>query len=1383
MSILRYPPPRVFSLISGVFIALALILLPLSAQAGTGWESGETSLAGMSLDGSPAVSFGLGALGGSPEFAFPMTLEHRVEAKAEKLPLAPNVPANAKPEFKVCSASEWEVPQLRSRLLPEGHDYLSWQQPSGGHVWFKTALISRNFSAAGSADWEIAEAAPAVYEIRHRENGLRYRYSRGQLMEISHEVTGRALKITSVAGCITRIEQKEVAKPLLEASYDAAGHLMALTIGPVSHRFTWNGEGRLASWNSGLTSSTNFAYQTVAPDHALLSGLTLPDGTKHAYTWTANKDYSPSDENDALGKPYVLSAAGDLAYSFAKTQRGYELSASGKGGKRQSLIFNPVSGLLQRTAADGSTIAAEHRGRQGGDSLLRKVTGPEGVTLLDLRYDTAGRVVEKVAFGAPVEIYRYDAQGRLVEVLRNNTRWTAYAYESALRRPTRVMDAMGAEIQVRYDAQGQPSTVRDPDGNVHRFTYDMAGRPLGHELPTGHQRKFTYDVYGRISERVDADGSRLRLRFNALGLVAAAETASAFGAVHTWDYTYDALARPTALQRDGKSWQAWERAPLPNGGERITSRDPLGQRNVTDFDAEDRLLRQENALGEELKYQYDVAGQLSGWQDERGALASFQRDLVGRVVGQTDALGHGQSWNFDKMGRLTQRNNGEQNISYTYDDQGRPTTINYGVGQTVGMSYDAAGNMTEAKTDDATLSWKRDALGRPVARYQRLADGTASGVAWEYTASGLKKAVALIQGNGDVPPVLKGKAAATSQTIAYRPGETFKAFHQSQQPLLQVTEYKRDALNRITAIVVNGKEKVSCTFDEKTLQLSEKRFASGLRLKYAYDAEGNPSGLLAITKDGKPIRTVTYRWNDVGQLIERKLTGFSEKGKGLNPEPLNLQPLVQTYTYDALGRLSKVECPAAPELSEHYIYDQSGNIIERTSGGRLVKMTYDKANQLVSSERVEATPPSLGFHGKKGELTEFTYDKAGRMTREKSETLNLKPSTATYTYGYLDKVLKVDRDGQTAQFHYGADGMLLGKTKNGQTESWTWDGLALLSRGDETYVNEPHLTGGVPIIATRPKMKQTALGATKAEGDEADEILLSDYLGTTLDTLDSEETTSSLSPPPSSLNSTGLLTSYGGSTSSGLESSSPPSSVSPRFTGKPYDADLGAHVFPFRNYRSDTGGWTTADPSGFPDGPNQHYYAPVATSGLDVYGLFSISKITPDSPTANSQGSFGGNNYAFTAKASDLVTLTGFSASDLSALASYNGYSFSNASSGMGSATATIGFYGVKIQSDPDFRGSFTVTGQTSQALQAGYSLKWVQLVKRNDESSFRVDGSPFYSGSNASMSDAPDLLAPMAREANSFTARSFLVATNGTNIIAFGGVEWNIIATKQPIE
>ncbi len=62
-----------------------------------------------------------------------------------------------------------------------------------------------------------------------------------------------------------------------------------------------------------------------------------------------------------------------------------------------------------------------------------------------------------------------------------------------------------------------------------------------------------------------------------------------------------------------------------------------------------------------------------------------------------------------------------------------------------------------------------------------------------------------------------------------------------------------------------------------------------------------------------------------------------------------------------------------------------------------------------------------------------------------------------------------------------------------------------------------------------------------------------------------------------------------------------------RFTGKPYDADMGAYVFPFRNYRSDEARWMSTDPSGFPDGSNASAYAPNPLSQLDASGLWSTN--------------------------------------------------------------------------------------------------------------------------------------------------------------------------------
>ena len=58
------------------------------------------------------------------------------------------------------------------------------------------------------------------------------------------------------------------------------------------------------------------------------------------------------------------------------------------------------------------------------------------------------------------------------------------------------------------------------------------------------------------------------------------------------------------------------------------------------------------------------------------------------------------------------------------------------------------------------------------------------------------------------------------------------------------------------------------------------------------------------------------------------------------------------------------------------------------------------------------------------------------------------------------------------------------------------------------------------------------------------------------------------------------------------------------FTGKPYIDASGGYAFKYRSYNPELARWTSEDPSGFPDGANNQYYAPPPTSGLDATGLF-----------------------------------------------------------------------------------------------------------------------------------------------------------------------------------
>ena len=64
------------------------------------------------------------------------------------------------------------------------------------------------------------------------------------------------------------------------------------------------------------------------------------------------------------------------------------------------------------------------------------------------------------------------------------------------------------------------------------------------------------------------------------------------------------------------------------------------------------------------------------------------------------------------------------------------------------------------------------------------------------------------------------------------------------------------------------------------------------------------------------------------------------------------------------------------------------------------------------------------------------------------------------------------------------------------------------------------------------------------------------------------------------------------------------------YTGRPYDTDLGEYTFAARNYNPQINRWTSADPSGFPDGPNNQFYAPIPTRDFDYQGLLKWSTVT-----------------------------------------------------------------------------------------------------------------------------------------------------------------------------
>ena len=217
----------------------------------------------------------------------------------------------------------------------------------------------------------------------------------------------------------------------------------------------------------------------------------------------------------------------------------------------------------------------------------------------------------------------------------------------------------------------------------------------------------------------------------------------------------------------------------------------------------------------------------------------------------------------------------------------------------------------------------------------------------------------------------------------------------------------------------------------------------------------------------KPISSVVYEYSKSGRIVARSVNGKRT-----------------AYEYDGRNQLLAVKDSDGNDI-ERYSYDKAGNMLKKTVNGKTTTFTFDGANQLISST-VD------------GVTTRYTYDAAGRLVKEGNKT---------YRYGYLDKVMSVSDGKQKLTYDYHADGQIASANYgNGKTEEFLWDGLALVHRGGEHFINEPHIGGGNPVVSSKGvsyfnDMLGTTLG-TKEKGCKYSAAALTAF-GERLDNVDS----------------------------------------------------------------------------------------------------------------------------------------------------------------------------------------------------------------------------------------------------------------------------------------
>ena len=514
-----------------------------------------------------------------------------------------------------------------------------------------------------------------------------------------------------------------------------------------------------------------------------------------------------------------------------------------------------------------------------------------------------------------------------------------------------------------------------------------------------------------------------------------------------------------------------------------------------------RPVRVRDRLGNDRVFEYDGAGRLSSVLDENRHRIRFGWDAQG-LASRTTAAGQVTDYVRDDYGLLkevvsSQDGKADRTVKREYDKFDRPVKVVYGPGEVETFAYDAWGRLAKHTRGKKAETYAYDHFGR-------LAEKSEDGVttSYAYDAWGLR-----------TRRVTKDAAGIVSEeTRTY------------------------DKFGRLAEIASSGK-RVAYVYDRAGRVA--RQVVDGRAIAFEYTKYGRLAAKTLLGVDSKTAE-VRYRYGKDGKIVARRANG-----------------VLQNYAYDPKGQLVAVTGEDGT-VAERYVYDPAGNILEKEVGGRVTKYAYDGANQLVSS-----TDPD-------GKVTEYAYDAAGRLVKE---------GTKTYRYGYLDKVLSVIDGKERRTFTYHVDGQLATATRTGglrsratetgraasplaaaETETFLWDGLALIQRGSTSYVNEPHPNGGSPVLSSSGGM------------------MFNDVLGTTLGT-DGAGGYAATS-----------LTSFGDPIPGGPRLSRPDAaSPDALFTGKPHVDGLG-YAFLFRNYRPGLGKWQTADPLGYPDGWNQLAY-------------------------------------------------------------------------------------------------------------------------------------------------------------------------------------------------
>jgi len=803
----------------------------------------------------------------------------------------------------------------------------------------------------------------------------------------TYDADGNLTSVTDPTGATTNYE------------YDGAGNRTAM-VDAEGRRWEWtyDAEGRQTSQTDPLGNSQAIEYdadglvtaQVDAEGHrttfsyagGALTGVALPEGGSVSMVRdSAGRMTSMTDAAGrttsltygADGQPTSSAVTVDINGTPTEMRWGYEHDArgaveglTGPDGDRSSVSYDSAGRATAAVAPDGSMQGLEY----GSNGQVSAVVGPSGERTV-FGHDVEDRTTE-VTLPSGARMRRtLNANGLLTGMDLPGGRSLTYDYDAA-GRVTTVTDAMGRATTYGYDDVGRITSVTRPDGMTTTYTRDAAGRIVETSDPAHGTTAVTYDGEGRpISMTVPAGASSTITRD-----AAGRPTRIVDPTGRALDYTYDTVGMLTEV-----STAAGDVRITRNGAgdiERIVS--PGGATRDFTYDVAGRLMsRSGGPRTAEERFTYDGAGNVSRFTDATGAAIDYAYDPTGRLVMRSGG-GETETLSFGAGGRLNGATTSAGSTMIVYDASGAMARWSAAAGRYVAWSHDPSGLPTQITTASGDTRYEWDASGRMSA----VVDASGGRTSYAYDGAGRVTSATLPNG---VEATWTYDASGRVASVTWADGST----------TLASETYSRDSAGRITS-VDRGGDTVGYTYDAEGRVASETR-PDGTTIDYAYDADGNltQAGSIALSYDASG-RLTSYggdamAWDAAGRLTSRVVDGVTE-----------------TYTYDGLGRLSRIDRASGTPARVDLAYG-AGDLLERvTVDGDERYLVWDRTGDLpLLLEETRADGTSLvrytwGAHGllarTEGGATSYAVSDARRSVRGWTDGAGALGSPADYlAYG------------------------------------------------------------------------------------------------------------------------------------------------------------------------------------------------------------------------------------------------------------------------------------------------------------------------------------------------------------------------------------------------